>query len=128
MRGPSGAFGWYELDYWGNCVLQVVEWSAAQARRAQMPVRVWGRPDHLVLFNAARFPALIVKPNRADPHHLQIRLLRGSVNDLVRLAANPEVVHRVTTADGTVLCVVSPGPDFEELELRLQAVSRRGSK
>ena len=47
--GPSGAFGRYELDYWGNCVLQAVEWSAATARRAQMPVRVWGRPDHLVL-------------------------------------------------------------------------------
>ena len=56
--GPSGAFGSYELDYWGNCVLQAVEWSAAQAQRAQMPVRVWGRPEHLVQFNAARFPAL----------------------------------------------------------------------
>ena len=46
--GPRGAFGWYELDYWGNCVLQAVEWSAAEARQAQMPVRVWGRPEHLV--------------------------------------------------------------------------------
>jgi len=122
--GPSGAFGSYELDYWGNCVLQAVEWSAVTARRAQMPVRVWGRPDHLVQFNAGRFPALIVTPNGADPHHLQIRLLRGSVNYLLRLATNPEVVHRVTTADGAVLCVVSRGPNFEELERRLQAVSR----
>ncbi len=122
--GPSGAFGSYELDYWGNCVLQAVEWSAATARRAQMPVRVWGRPDHLVLFNASRFPALIVTPNGADPHHLQIRLLRGSANDLWILATNPDVVHRVTTADGAVLCVVSRGPNFEELERRLQTVSR----
>ena len=67
-------------------------------------------------------------PNGTDPHHLQIRLLRGSVNDLLRLAANPDVVHRVTTADGAVLCVVSRGPNFEELERRLQAVSRRPSR
>ncbi len=122
--GPSGAFGSYELDYWGNCVLQAVEWSAATARQAQMPVRVFGRPDHLVQFNAARFPALIVTPNRADPHHLEIQLLRGSVNYMLRLATNPEVVHRVTTADGAVLCVVSRGPNFDELERRLQTVSR----
>ena len=124
----AARLGRYELDYWGNCVLQAVEWSAAQARRAQMPVRVWGRPDHLVLFDAARFPALIVTPNRADPHHLQIRLLRGSVNDLLRLAKHPDVVHRVTTADGAVLCVVSRGPNFEELERRLQAFSRPPSR
>ena len=122
--GPSGAFGSYELDYWGNCMLQAVEWSAATARRAQMPVRVFGRPDHLVEFNAARFPALIVAPNRADPHHLEIQLLRGSVNHMLRLVTNPQVVHRVTTADGAVLCVVSRGSHFEELERRLQAVSR----
>jgi hypothetical protein len=123
--GPSGAFGWYELDYWGNCVLQAVEWSAIQARQAQMPVRVWGRPEHLVELDVARFPgALIVTPEGADPHHLKIRLLRGSINDLLRLAKNPDVVHRVTTADGAVLCVVSRGPDFEELQDRLQRFSR----
>ena len=120
----AARLGRYELDYWGNCVLQAVEWSAAKARQAQMPVRVWGRPDHLVQFDAARFPELIVTPDRADPHHLQIRLLRGSVNDLLRLATNPDVVHRVTTADGAVLCVVSRGPNFEELQRRLQAFSR----
>ena len=122
--GPSGAFGRYELDYWGNCVLQAVAWSAATARQAQMPVRVWGRPEHLVEFDAARFPELIVTPDRAQPHHLQIRLLRGSINDLLHLTSNPEVVHRVTTADGAVLCVVSRGSQFEELEDRLQRFSR----
>jgi hypothetical protein len=126
--GPSGAFGRYELDYWGNCVLQAVEWSADTARRAQMPVRVWGRPEHLVEFNTARFPALIVEPDRARPHHLEIRLVRGSINDLLRFTTDPEVVHRVTTADGAVLCVVARGPQFDELQRRLQAFSSASSR
>jgi hypothetical protein len=89
---------------------------------------VWGLPDHLVLFNAARFPELIATANRADPHHLQIRLLRGSVNDLLRLANHTDLLHRVTTADGAVLCVVSRGPNFEELQRQLQAFSRPPSQ
>jgi hypothetical protein len=43
---------------------------------------------------------------------------------VLRLATNPEVVHRVTTADGAVLCVVSRGPRFEELERRLKALGQ----
>ena len=120
--GPKGAFAWYELDYWGNCVLQAVKWSAAQARQAQMPVRVWGRPEQ-VEHDTERFPELIFTREGEDPHHLKIRLLRGSVRDLWGLANHPDVVHRVTTTDGAVLCVVSRGtyPDFEELLRRQQA-------
>jgi hypothetical protein len=125
--GPSGAFGRYELDYWGNCLLQAAAWSAETARRAQMPVRVWGRPDHLVQNNLRRFHALELASDKDDPHnphHLEIRLLRGPLNEVLRLATNPEVVHRVTTADGAVLCVVSRGPRFEELERRLKALGQ----
>jgi hypothetical protein len=126
--GPRGAFARYELDYWGNCVLQAVKWSATTARQAQMPVRVWGRPDHLVELDAARFPELIVTPERSDPHHLQIRHLRGSIKDLWNLAQHPDVVHRVTTADGAVLCAVYRGSHFDELERRLRAFSRPPSQ
>lgn len=125
--GPRGAFGRYELDYWGNCVLQAVKWSAATARQAQMPVRVWGRPDHLVQNDVRRFYELSLASEKDDPHnphHLEIRLLRGSGLDLQLLSRDPDVVHRVTTADGAVLCVVSRGPNYEELERRLQAFSR----
>jgi hypothetical protein len=123
--GPRGAFGRYELDYWGNCLLQAVEWSAATARKAQMPVRVYGRPDQLVSNNVRRFPSLIYVREGDDPHHLTVRLLRGSVRDVRLLASHPDVVHRVTTADGAALCVVSRGtyPHFEELLDRLQAFS-----
>ena len=127
--GPRGAFGSYELDYWGNCVLQAVEWSAAEARRARCPCACGGARTTSSLFDAARFPELIVDARSGtDPHHLQIRLLRGSVKDLWRLAKHPDVVHRVTTADGAVLCVVSRGPNFEELQRRLQAFSRPPSQ
>jgi hypothetical protein len=122
--GPKGAFGKYDLDYWGNCLLQAVEWSADVARQAQMPVRVYGRPEHLVQNNIRRFYSLALAPSKDDPHHLEVRLLRGSVEDLWLNATHPDLVHRVTTADGAVLCVVLRGPDFDDLRRRLETFGR----
>jgi hypothetical protein len=119
--GPKGAFGRYELDYWGNCLLQAVDWSANAAQRAQMRVRVWGRPHHIVEWDAARFPDLVVVPEQTDRHHLQVLLFRDSIEDVRTMAARDDIVHRVTTADGAVLCAVFRGPDFEQLSRRLQA-------
>ena len=124
VGGPKGALGRYELDYWGNCLLQAAEWSAATARRASMQVQVWGRPRALVGYNVARFPELIMRGDGDEPHHLQIDLLRGSANEVRILATRPDALHRVTTGDGAVLCVVSPGSQFEELRQRLDASSR----
>jgi len=120
--GPRGAFGRYELDYWGNCMLQAVEWAATTARRVEMPVIVRGHPEHLVEFDAARFPELVFEPDEMSPHHLQIRLLRGSIEVVQELARREDTVHRVTTPDGAVLCGVYPGNRFEELQRRLQAL------
>jgi hypothetical protein len=125
--GPKDAFGRYELDYWGNCVLQAVTWSAGEARRGMMPVAVWGRPEHLISADAARFHELIAQPNQNEPHHLEIRLLRGSIKEIKELAGRTDVLYRVTTADGAVLCAVFPGPDFDELHRRIQAFSRPSS-
>lgn len=120
--GPRGAFGRYELDYWGNCVLQAVEWAATAARQAQMPVTVRGNPAHLVEFDAARFPELVFEPEETHPHHLQIRLLRGSIEVVQELARREDAVHHVTTPDGAVLCGVYPGNRYEDLQRRLQAL------
>ena len=122
--GPSGAFGRYELDFWGNCLLQSVEWSATAAEQAQMPVTIWGHPQHVVEFDATRFPQLKVAPDRTDPHHLQIHLLRGPIKDVRALAWRRDALHRVTTADGAVLCAVFPGSEYEALRLRLQQSGR----
>jgi hypothetical protein len=118
--GPKGAFGRYELDYWGNCLLQALDWSASAARRARMQVRVFGRPHHIIEWDGLRFPELVVAQERTDPHHLQVFLLRNSIEDVRMMAARDDIVHRVTTSDGAVLCAVYPGPDFEELSRRLQ--------
>jgi hypothetical protein len=123
VGGPKGAFGRYELDYWGNCMLQAVEWSASQARQAGMPVIVWGRPQHILELDAARFPEVKVAASVDDPHHLQIHLLRDAIKDLREMTTWTSV-HRVTTPDGAVLCGVYPGRDFDELQRRLQASPR----
>ena len=42
---------------------------------------------------------------------------------------HPAVVHKVTTADGTPLCVVFRGPEYPELERRLaEAASAAGAR
>jgi hypothetical protein len=37
VGGPRGAFANYDMDYWGNCLLQAVEWSADLASRPECP-------------------------------------------------------------------------------------------
>ena len=108
-------------------MLQAVAWSAETARQAQMPVIVWGQPHQILTLNAARFGQLSVVPEDTDPHHLQIWLLRGTIAQLRDLAALPVALHRVTTADGAVLCTVLPGSEFEELRRRLETVGRPSS-
>jgi hypothetical protein len=125
--GPRAVFGRYDLDYWGNCLLQAVEWSAATARRAEMPVQVWARPAHLARLDAARFRGVSVISDGDEPHHLRIDLLRGSPNDVRLLASRPDAVHRVTTGDGAVLCVVSRGPQYGDLQQRLNGAGKPGS-
>jgi hypothetical protein len=125
--GPRGAVGRYELDYWGNCILQAVEWTAGFASRADMQVTVWGEPRHIIEFDAARFPQLTVASNWTDPHHLQIKLLRGTLKEVRHMTARGDALHRVTTADGAVLCGVFRGPDFEALHRRLPAFSQPSS-
>jgi hypothetical protein len=116
--GPKGAFGRYELDYWGNCMLQAVSWSAEVARQANMPVVIWGRPEHLLAADLARFPELQIAENATDPHHLQIHLVRGTLKHLREMATWTSI-HRVTTPDGALLCGVYPGSGYDDLRRRL---------
>ncbi|HXH07464.1 MAG TPA: hypothetical protein VNI83_12860, partial [Vicinamibacterales bacterium] len=108
--GPRGAFGRFEMDYWGNCVLQAVAWAAARARDEGRPLGVSGNPWHLVQADAGRFPSLYFRLPYRGGYHLDIRLLRGPRDAVLEMARRPDVLHRVTTADGAPLCVVLPGP------------------
>jgi hypothetical protein len=119
IGGPRGAFGRYDMDYWGNCVLQAVEWSAGQAHLAQMPVVVTANAWEIGVVDAMRFPSLAFRLRRHGGYHLDIRLLKGTRQDVIATSTLPEVVHRVETADGTPLCVVLSGPEYAQLAARL---------
>ncbi len=118
IGGPRAAFGRYEMDYWGNCVLQAVAWSAASAGRAQMPIGVTANAWEVAVIDAARFPSIWFRMRQQGGYHLDIRLLKGSRQDVLDAVAHPDVVHRVTMSDGTPLCLV--------LRVRSTPIWRRG--
>jgi hypothetical protein len=115
VGGPRGAFAKFDMDYWGNCVLEAVAWSAELARVSGRPVAITGYPPHLVDLDAKRFPQLVFTPSERGEHHLNVRLNRGSANSVTQLANREDALYRVRTPDGAVLCVVLPGPLFAEL-------------
>jgi hypothetical protein len=122
VGGPRGAFARFEMDYWGNCVLQAVAWSAKMARLSGRPITISGNPWHLVQLDAERFPQLrFTLPYRGSPE-LMVRLNRGPANGVVELANREDTLYRVQTADGVVLCVVVPGPGFAALQPHLPRV------
>ena len=104
--GPRGAFTRFDLDYWGNCMLQSVAWTAAKARAEGREIAVSGWPAHLVELNARRFPEVTF--NRRN-HELLIRLNRGTRQAVLDLARRDDALYRVQTADGVTLCAVLPG-------------------
>jgi hypothetical protein len=123
VGGPRGALGRYDLDYWGNCMLEAVDWTAAAARAAGRPIVVSGNPWHLVQLDAGRFKELYFQP----PHRryqIDIRLNRGPTEGVLALAARDDALYRVETPDGAVLCAVLPGPLFGELAPHLQSMPR----
>lgn len=123
--GPRGALGRYELDYWGNSLLQGVEWVDRAARASGTRVVVSGRPHHVVRDDSQRFASLAFARDEEGAHQLEIVVLRGPRQDVLDLARRADVLHAVTTADGTPLTVVVPGPRYAEVagSLRLAPAS-----
>ena len=118
--GPRGAFGRYELDYWGNSLLQGVEWVAGVARASNTPLVVSGRPHHVVRDDMQLYSGLTFAREEEAAHQLEVIALRGPRQDVLDLAQRPDILHTVTTADGAPLTVVVPGPRYAEVEGRLQ--------
>jgi 4-amino-4-deoxy-L-arabinose transferase-like glycosyltransferase len=119
IGGPRGAFGRFDMDYWGNSVLQAVEWSAREAERAQMPIGVSGSAWEVVLADADRFKRLYFRLPYRSGYHFYIHLLKGTRQDVLDASQRGDILHRVTTADGTPLCVVIPGPEYPRFQERL---------
>jgi hypothetical protein len=120
MGGPKSAFARYDMDYWGNSVLQAVEWADSVARASGFPLIVSGNPIQAVDADAARFRSLMSVPRADLRYHLDIRLMRGPSGSLREFAARPDILYKVTTSDGTPLCVVIPGPAFLSVSDRLK--------
>jgi len=100
--GPAAAFGRYDLDYWGNCMLESMARLAMQPQR--QPLRVTGWPLLVLQMNASRFPGLAVVDGSSQAAY-SIELVRGRRDHVFALKGMPDVVDRVTTSDGAVLCV-----------------------
>jgi hypothetical protein len=122
VGGPRGAFARYDMDYWGNCILQAVEWGVDTARSSRTVVTISGNPWHLVQLNAERFHEVYFTAPARNRHYLHVQLARGSIDALRKLPAEP-ALHQVRTPDGAVLCVVTPGPAYGELEARRRAAA-----
>ena len=119
VGGPRGAFAKFDMDYWGNCALEAVAWSAEAARLSGRSIVISGNPFHLAQLNAPRFHGLVFSPPNRGKHHLTVLLNRGSAQGVMELANREGALYRVQTPDGAVLCVVLPGPAFAELRPHL---------
>jgi hypothetical protein len=124
VSGPRGAFAKYDMDYWGNCVLQAVSWTAEHARTLGRPLAISGNPSHLVQLNAERFHEVYYTDPARGAHHLHIRLARGSAEGVIELARQP-AIYQVKTPDGAVLCNVIPGPAYAQVQgIQPRTISR----
>lgn len=120
VGGPRGAFARYDMDYWGNCVLEGVSWAAKAAQLSGVPIVVSGEPSHLIQLDSERFHQLSFVPPSRNQHQIDIRLARGSAENVSGLASRADALYRVQTPDGALLCVVEPGPAFAQIASRLK--------
>ena len=117
--GPRGAFGRYDMDYWGNCVLEATRWAATQADRAGTALGIASNAWEILAMDAGRFNSLYFRQQRHPGWHFNVVLLKGSAEHIAAVAADPGALYRVETADGTPLCVVLPGPEYPQVQARL---------
>ena len=125
VGGPRGAFGRYDLDYWGNCVLQEVQWADRVAR--SRGVDAGASPASRRTSSRSTPAATRRSPPRARSrlrHHLEIVPVWGAEAKARRAVTGSDVLHWVSTSDGAVLCVTSKGPRFADVAGRLNVLPR----
>ncbi len=124
VGGPKGALARYDLDYWGNCILQATAWSAEAARLSGVPIAVSGNADQIVDLDSQRFHELYFIHPSEGRDELGIMLNRGPIDGVTELSNRKDALYRVEMPDGTPLCVVLPGPRFDELKPHFVAPPR----
>ena len=103
--GPGGAFRKYDLDYWGNCIFQAVQWASSTSQSFGKPVLISGHPAHLVHLNTLRLPGVHFTQASEDKHHMYVHLVRGTKAHIRSIERQP-TLHAVDTPDGALLCTV----------------------
>jgi hypothetical protein len=126
IGGPRAAFGQFDMDYWGNSMLQAVQWSRTLAEQSGMPIVVSGNPWEAVFADSSRYRQLAFARRESNEYHLDIRLLRGPSASVKYFAERPDVVHIVRAADGTPLTVVIQGPAYAQLQRQIELRGRSG--
>jgi hypothetical protein len=127
IGGPRGAFARFEMDYWGNCALEAVDWAASQAAAVQAPIGVSGNAWEVVLMDILRYKSLYFRLPYRSGHHFLIWLLKGARQDVLDASQRGDILYRVKTADGTPLCVVLPGPEYPTLTAEHRARIERSA-
>jgi hypothetical protein len=128
VGGPRGAFGRFEMDYWGVSVRDAVQWVGRTADAAGTPLVVSGHPHQIVRDESRRVEALDYSRIEKLNHHVEVVLLRGPRADVIELAERTDALYRVSTADGTPLTVVVPGPRYGEVEDALGVAFKRAPR
>ena len=108
--GPRAAYARYDLDYWGNSMLQALSRLDRQTRHE--PLYVSGWPLIILQADVSRFPHMVLtEPDDPRTRHF-VRLARGTRDELIRLDASKDLHVRVMTADGALLCAVAAKDPF----------------
>ncbi len=128
VGGPRGAAARFELDYWGNSLLQAAEWTAALATRSGSPLCVSGQPYSVVRGDARRFGSLYSEWPYRKAHHVELVLARAPRRELAQLAARPDILHVIQTADGAPLAYIVAGPRIDAVRDRIHQARVRGGR
>jgi hypothetical protein len=104
--GPRAAYARYDLDYWGNSMLEAVSRLDRMMPGKQLYVSGW--PLIVLQADLSRFPRMVLTEPDDSRATYFVRLARGTRGELLKLAASKDLVVRVTTADGALLCTVAP--------------------
>jgi hypothetical protein len=104
--GPRAIYARYDLDYWGNCMLQALD--RINSTSGNGPVRVTGWPMIVLQADITRFPKLaLTEPGDPSATYF-VRLARGERHELLQLSSAQRQSVQIRTADGALLCTVGP--------------------
>lgn len=113
VGGTRGAYTRYEMDYWGNCYKQAVDWMRKQEFPGSSRVYYYAHiAPHVAQLYDVRFDD-IGYAEKGKPVQYSLVLLRVRPEEMRTLDALPDVVHRVE-ADGAPLCLVVYNREFME--------------